>query len=60
MPDAKRARLPLTQDLEDGLAALFCRLQAEPAPASLVSLADRLEAVWRRRSQVAIEGRAIR
>lgn len=59
MPDAAPARLPLEQTLEEGLALLFCRLQAEPAPTSLIGLADRLEAAWRRRSAVAREGRAI-
>ena len=59
MPDAAPARLPLTRALDEGLAALFGRLQAEPAPAALVSLADRLEAAWLRRSQIAEEARAI-
>ena len=59
MPDAAPARLPLAQALDEGLAMLFARLQAEPPPASLISLADRLEADWLRRSQIAGEARAI-
>ncbi len=59
MPDAAPARLPLIQALDEGLAMLFGRFQAEPAPTALVSLADRLEAAWLRRSQIADEARAI-
>jgi hypothetical protein len=59
MPDATPARLPLSQALDEGLAAMFRRLQAEPAPASLVSLADQLEAGRLRGSQIATESRAI-
>ncbi len=58
MPDAAPARLPLIHALDEGLAMLFGRFQAEPAPAALVSLADRLEAAWLR-SRVADEARAI-
>jgi hypothetical protein len=59
MPDAAPARLPLAQAIDEGLAVLFSRLQAEPAPAALVSLADRLEAAWLEGSQIAAEGRSI-
>ena len=59
MPNAAPAPLPLIQALDEGLATLFGRLQAEPSPAALVSLADRLEAAWLRRSQIADEARAI-
>jgi hypothetical protein len=59
MPNVTRPPLPLTRALDEGLATLFSRLQAEPAPASLVGLADRLEAAWLRRSTVADEARAI-
>jgi hypothetical protein len=48
MPDATPARLPLTQALDESLAAMFRSLQSEPAPASLISLADQLEDAWRR------------
>ena len=58
MPDATPARLPLDRALDEGLAALFLRLQATPAPASLLSLVDRLEHD-RRRAWVAGETRAI-
>jgi hypothetical protein len=58
MLNTTRAALTLTQTLDEGLAALFVRLQAEPAPATLVSLADELEAAWVR-TQVAAEARAI-
>ena len=58
MPDATPARLPLPQALDEGLAAMFLSLQSEPAPASLISLADQLEDAWRR-TQVAGEARAI-
>jgi hypothetical protein len=44
MPDATPVRLPLEQALDETLAAMFRRLQAEPAPAALIRLADRLEA----------------
>lgn len=47
MPDDTPARPPLEQALDDGLAAMFQTLQAEPAPASLVRLANRLEAASR-------------
>lgn len=58
MPDATPARLPLTQALDEGLAALFRSLQSEPAPAALVKLADQLEDAWRR-TRVAGESRVI-
>ena len=58
MPDSTPARLPLDQALDEGLAAMFHSLQAEPAPASLIGLADQLEDAWRR-SKVAGETRAI-
>lgn len=58
MPDAMPARLPLDQALDEGLAALFGRLQAEPVPASLIGLANRLEAASRK-GRVPGEGRAI-
>jgi hypothetical protein len=58
MPDATPARLPLDQALDEGLAAMFSSLQSEPAPAALISLADRLEDAWRR-AKVAVEARAI-
>jgi hypothetical protein len=58
MPDATPARLPLSQALDEGLAAMFRSLQSEPAPASLIGLADRLEDAWRQ-AQVAGEARAI-
>ncbi len=58
MLNTTRAALTLTQTLDEGLAALFVRLQAEPAPATLVSLADELEAAWLR-TLVAAEARAI-
>jgi hypothetical protein len=48
MPDAAPARLPLEQALDEGLVTLFARRQAEAAPASLIRLADRLEAASRR------------
>ena len=57
MPAAAPARLPLKQPLEEGLALMFCRLEAEPAPKALVGLADRLESAWRRRPMVAAEAR---
>jgi hypothetical protein len=58
MPDATPARLPLAQVLEEGLSVLFRTLQAEPAPAALVSLADRLEADWGS-ARAPVEGRSI-
>ena len=48
MPDATPARLPLDQALDEGLAPMFRRLQAEPVPTSLIRLADRLNAASRR------------
>ena len=56
MPDASPARLKPNQALDEMLAGLFHRLQAEPAPAALVALADELEAA----DQVRAESRAIR
>jgi len=58
MPDATPARLPLDQLLDHGLAAMFKSLQAEPAPAALIGLADRLEDAWRG-ARIANEARAI-
>jgi hypothetical protein len=58
MPDATPARLPLSQALDEGLAVMFRSLQSEPAPISLISLADRLEDAWRH-AQIAGEARAI-
>lgn len=58
MPDVMPARPPLAEALEQGLAALFRSLQAEPAPASLIILADQLEDAWRG-AQAACEPRAI-
>ena len=58
MPAATPARQSPAQALEEGLAALFRRLQAEPAPAALVALADQLETAWLQ-TQVAAEARAI-
>ena len=58
MPNATRARLPLTKALDEGLATMFRRLEGEPAPASLVSLANRLDQAWRM-ARVAGETRAI-
>lgn len=48
MPDASPARLPLAQALDETLAAMFRRLQAEPASEALIDLADQLEDAWRR------------
>ena len=58
MPAATPARLPLGLTLDEALATLFGRLQAEPAPASLLRLADQLEDDWRR-ARIAGETRAI-
>jgi len=58
MPTAKPALPPSVKTLDEGLAALF-RLQAEPAPAALISLIDRLEDAWLR-TRVAAEARVIR
>jgi hypothetical protein len=58
MPDATPARLPLDQVLDNCLAAMFRSLQAEPAPAALIGLADRLEDAWRG-VRIPGEGRAI-
>lgn len=58
MPDAAPARLPLEQALDEGLVTLFARLQVQPAPASLIRLADRLEAASRCACSLA-EARAI-
>jgi len=44
MPDCTPARPPLEQALDEGLATLFGGLESEPVPASLIRLADRLEA----------------
>jgi hypothetical protein len=58
MPNATRARRPLTKTLDESLATMFRRLEGEPAPASLVSLANRLEQAWRT-AKVAGETRVI-
>jgi hypothetical protein len=58
MPDATPARLPLSDALDEGLAAMFRSLQSEPAPTFLVSLANRLEDACRG-VQVAEEARVI-
>lgn len=58
MPDATPIRLPLCLALDEGLAILFRRLQAEPSPAALVDLVDRLEAAHAG-DCVAAEDRAI-
>ena len=44
MPAATPIRLPLALALDEGLAVLFRKLQAEPAPLFLLDLVDRLEA----------------
>jgi hypothetical protein len=58
MPAAKPVRHPPALALEEGLVALFRRLQSEPAPAALIALADQLEAAWAQ-TRVAAEARAI-
>jgi hypothetical protein len=58
MPNASRARRPLTRALDESLSTMFRRLEAEPAPAPLLALANRLEQAWRM-AQVAGETRAI-
>jgi hypothetical protein len=58
MPDATPARLPLSKALDESLAAMFRSLQSEPAPSSLIRLADRLEDAWLR-AQIAGEARSI-
>jgi hypothetical protein len=58
MPDATPARLPPTLALDEALVAMFRSLQSEPAPATLVDLADQLEDAWRR-GAVAAEIRVI-
>jgi len=47
MPDAMPARLTLDQALDQGLVAMFHRMQSESVPAALLRLADRLEAASR-------------
>jgi hypothetical protein len=54
MPSATPARLPLDRLLDEMLRSL----QAEPAPAALIGLADRLEDAWRG-ARIPGEGRAI-
>ena len=56
MPDASPARLNSDQALDEMLAALFGRLQSEPAPQGLITLVDELEAA----DQAGAEGRAVR
>jgi hypothetical protein len=46
MPYATPTRLPLDTAIDEGLAILFRKLQAEPAPHALVALVDRLEAAY--------------
>jgi hypothetical protein len=46
MPYSTPTGLPLAQALDEGLAILFRKLQAEPAPHALVALADALEAAY--------------
>jgi hypothetical protein len=58
MPRATPARRPPATTLDEGLADLFRRLAAEPAPAALIGLADELEAAWLR-AQAPAEARAI-
>jgi len=58
MPDATPVRPPLEQAIEEGLAAMFRQLQSEVPPASLIGLADDLEAASRR-VQIAHEARTI-
>ena len=58
MTDAKPARLLPAKILEEVLANLFDRLQAEPASDLLLSLVDDLESAHRGR-QVAQEQRTI-
>jgi len=58
MLNATPAPPPPAQALDEGLAAMFRRLQSEPAPAALISLADQLEDAWRR-GRIAGEARAI-
>ena len=59
MPYSTPIRLPLTRAIDEGLAILFRRLQAEPAPRALVDLADQLEAAYPA-MQAPSEGRVIR
>lgn len=58
MPDAVLARLPLEQALDESLAALYRRLQAEPAPEALLRLVERLETAYRG-AKVGAEPRSI-
>ena len=58
MPYSTPTGLPLAQALDEGLAILFRKLQAEPVPKELVKLADSLEAASR--AMQAGEGRSIR
>jgi len=58
MPDTMPVRPPLQQALDEDLAAMFRSLQAEPAPATLIRLADRLDAAWRS-SRLGAEARTI-
>jgi len=46
MPYATPTRLPLDKALDEGLAILFRKLQAEAAPHALIALADQLEAAY--------------
>ena len=58
MPDTPPVRPPPEQVLDEGLAAMFRRLQAEPPPAALIRLADRLDAASRS-SRLDAEARTI-
>jgi hypothetical protein len=58
MPDAAPARLPPEQVLDESLAALYRRLEAEPAPEALLRLVERLETAYRG-ATVGAEPRAI-
>ena len=58
MPYSTPTGLPLAQALDESLAVLFRKLQAEPAPLTLVDLADQLEAAYRE-TRIAAEERSI-
>lgn len=50
MPYSAPARLDSEQALNEMLASLFRRLQAEPAPEGLIALIDQLEAACQSRA----------
>lgn len=58
MPYSTPTGLPLAQALDESLAVLFRKLQAEPAPQTLLDLADQLEAAYRQ-TRIAAEERSI-